>query len=290
MKKLFVFLLLLGVLSTLSVKAQELLKANAGENQHYCFETDWNGATLGGNPTASGGLPPYTYRWWSNPDHPIFLDNGATQANPNVLFLAGFIAYVEVTDAVNNTAIDSVIFTVSKLPYFFPLPLTAFPITHCISQGDSVWITLDNIIRIGESYTTCRWETVPVSANYNICSGFWVKPDVTTSYYLTVTDEHGCSEQVMTYSLEPIYKIYVDKVGIKDYDISTTPIEQILIFPNPTNETLHFTADVDCEIIDIQGRVLLQSKNAVNFIDISCLKAGIYFVKMSNQVIKFIKE
>jgi len=283
MKKTFIFLLLLSVFSTLSVKAQESLKADAGENRHFCFEYDWNGTTLGGNPTASGGVTPYTYRWWTNSIyHPIFLDNGATQANPIVAFLADFIAYVEVTDAAESIAIDSIVISVSEMPYSLS-GTPPFPIEHSILLGDSVWLEGHNI-KIAESYTICSWRTVNGIVS-NICDGFWVKPDTTTFYHLEVTDIYGCTERI---DYDPIYAVYVDKVGIEDNNM-TIP-EQIMVFPNPATETLYLSAEVDCEIIDIQGKVLLQSKNAVNFIDISCLKAGAYFVKISNQIIKFVKK
>ena len=53
---------------------------------------------------------------------------------------------------------------------------------------------------------------------------------------------------------------------------------------------MHFSEAVNFEITDIQGKILLQSKKAVKNVDVSNLKAGIYFVKIGDFTNLFVKE
>ena len=279
------------VISRLSIP----LKANAGGNQHFCFEGgDLKQIKLGGKPTASGGTTPYTYRWWSNSANLSFDDT--TVANPSIVHSGGVTVWVEVTDSLGNTAIDSAVISMSDIPYIIFDAIYSLPVEHHISQGDSVWITTDTILTIlGNSM--CRWNPIKGLNNSNICNGFWAKPNVTTSYYLTVIDEYGCAEKVGD---SPIHKIYVDDVGIKQLTIDNGELK---IYPNPTNGKLTislpnpseggaYTAE-NIEIYNIMGQ-LLQSK-IVNLqskivIDVSHLTAGVYFIKFDGyKVEKFVK-
>jgi len=51
-KNVLIFLVVL-FLGVFIANAQEPLKADAGENQNFCFESDWVDITLGGNPMVS---------------------------------------------------------------------------------------------------------------------------------------------------------------------------------------------------------------------------------------------
>jgi hypothetical protein len=78
-------------------------------------------------------------------------------------------------------------------------------------------------------------------------------------------------------------------------DIITTPniefTEQILIYPNPAKEVINFNYEVKVEIYDLLGKTLLKTEIPVKYINISSLKAGLYFIKLNNNKIeKFIKE
>jgi hypothetical protein len=278
MKKLF--LLLLSILFAFSVKAQESLKADAGGNKHFCYGDE---IRLGGEPTASGGVPPYTYNWWAKGFFVRFVDEN-TGANPKVISSGDFTAYVEVRDAVGNIATDSAVISVSG-PSFAFLPECNYPEEYYISYGDSVWFAGACVMIFG-SFASFSWQTSEGLEVSNNLYGFWVKPEVTTSYHLTVTDTHGCSENTESFCRCAIYKVYVNRVGVNEHDVSN----QIIVYPNPANEILYFSDETDFEILDIQGKVLLQSKSAVKSIDISSLKAGLYFVKMGNQIMKFVKE
>jgi hypothetical protein len=89
---------------------------------------------------------------------------------------------------------------------------------------------------------------------------------------------------VSPYGNTPIHKVNVS-VGIKEYDDSES------IFPNPAKDYLYFTIEQTFEIMDIQGRVLFKSETAMQSVNISRLKPGIYFIKFEdNRIRKFVKK
>lgn len=72
--------------------------ANAGNNATFTGAT----VTIGGAPTASGGMPPYTYLW-----SPVTGLNSATDANPVISNITVTTTYlVTVTDANNCSALS----------------------------------------------------------------------------------------------------------------------------------------------------------------------------------------
>ena len=88
------------------------LAADAGGDSRICFgET----IPLGGNSTASGGTPPYTYSWTASPADPTLAAPDA--ANPQVRPVTTTTYTVEVTDANGCTVTDQV--TVTVLPFVF---------------------------------------------------------------------------------------------------------------------------------------------------------------------------
>lgn len=275
MKK--IFYLILCICFTFNLQAQEPLRADAGGDQHFCFdEGDFKQAYLGGNPTASGGVAPYTYRWWSYPLQYFF--NDTTVANPFILHLGGITVYIEITDADGSIAIDSARITMSGIPYSFLNNPYYLPIEHFITKGDSIWITIDTIVRI-KNNSTCEWKPTNGLENENICSGFWAKPDVTTSYSLIITDEYSCFMKIMY----PLHKVYVDGVDINDYDYT----HDFLMYPNPVSTELN----IECKkndfysgklsVFNIYGNKLfstqLEGKNkTLNF---SGWANGVYVLK-----------
>jgi len=82
--------------------------ADAGADQEICFGQS---VTIGGNPTTSGGTPPYAYSWTPS----IGLDD-ASAANPNVSPNSTTEYTVQVTDANGSIATDQVVVTVNPLP------------------------------------------------------------------------------------------------------------------------------------------------------------------------------
>jgi len=81
---------------------------------------------------------------------------------------------------------------------------------------------------------------------------------------------------------------YTSEVSIKQNNyLNDLP----LIFPNPAKDYLYFNAEKQFEIMDLQGRVLLKSEKPLQSVNVSHLKAGVYFIRFEgDRVGKFVKE
>ena len=52
----------------------------------------------------------------------------------------------------------------------------------------------------------------------------------------------------------------------------------VRIFPNPTLHELHFSEQINVEIFDLNGTLILTKKN-VNYVNVESLKSGVYYVR-----------
>jgi hypothetical protein len=275
---------LLGITAMNSAHAQEPLKADAGRNQHFCFESDFIGIQLGGNPTASGGTPPYTYFWCSTPEDLFWMYGGETLSNPNIEFLSGFIAYVEVKDAIGDVAIDSVVITESSPQLNF---LNDTQIDYYINSGDAVFLNV-NVAALNPNSSFSWSPRESIVSDCTVSDGFWAKPITTTIYYLTAKDEHNCSETFFTH----FYRVFVDEIGVKDY--TECPID---IYPNPASQFFNITvsdeyrnAISNIKILDMLGNVVYNQLYNNDSIDISNIKNGIYLLVVSMDEKKIVKK
>ncbi len=82
--------------------------ADAGLDQTIC---EGASVTIGGSPTASGGLPPYTYSW-----SPAIGLSSATVANPIASPISTTAYTVTITDANSTSTSDVMIVTVNPAP------------------------------------------------------------------------------------------------------------------------------------------------------------------------------
>jgi hypothetical protein len=103
MKAIFVVALLISSVGNL--KSQT---ADAGLDQTIC---EGSLVTLGGSPTASGGLPPYTYSW-----APSIGLSSPTVANPTANPIVTTTYTVTVIDANATATSDVITVTVNPLP------------------------------------------------------------------------------------------------------------------------------------------------------------------------------
>jgi hypothetical protein len=88
--------------------AQSPLTANAGANTGVCPN---DSVTIGGNPSASGGTPPYTYLW-----QPAAGLNSPNSPNPKAYPSSPVNYTLTVTDAAGNSATDIVNVTLYSSP------------------------------------------------------------------------------------------------------------------------------------------------------------------------------
>ncbi len=156
------------------------LTADAGNDLSMCFGT--NGVTIGGAPTAVGGVPGYTYNW-SGANL-----SSSTVANPVATPTATTKYYVTVTDSKGCSSVDSMTVTVNALP-------TA-------NAGLDTAICAGNLVQLGGNPTasggtpgyTYSWAptTGLIGAGASSASNPTAQPATTTTYAVTVVDSKGC--------------------------------------------------------------------------------------------------
>lgn len=204
--KLFIltFIICLGFIQ---VKAQ--LTVNAGNDVTACFPGSIEERTqLGGNPTASGGVEPYTYIWdgkipvydgdevikWIKASE--FLDD-TTKSNPTFKSIDApdewVTFYVKVKDASGGIVCDSV-----KIinAFFWSGGLYYFPVT--IHKGDSIQFFGSNFLTSSFLPLKCSFiPTYGLSDPTNVYG--WAKPDTTTTYYIQAVNSAGCVSSKIEY-------------------------------------------------------------------------------------------
>ena len=69
---------------------------------------------------------------------------------------------------------------------------------------------------------------------------------------------------------------------------------EIKVFPNPSNESISvnmpISDDVDYQIVSLEGKIIKSGtlSNTLPSVDISSLSNDIYFLKINNEVLKFV--
>jgi hypothetical protein len=186
------------------IQAKAQLTVDAGNDVTACFpDSIEERMQLGGNPTAAGGVEPYTYAWdgkipvyygddiikWIKASE--FLDD-TTKSNPTFKSIdtpgEWITFYLKVEDAAGNVQKDSV-----RIINAFILthPIYMVPIT--IKRGDSIQFFGDIYFQ-DNGFQPLKYRLSP---SYGLTDPTdlhgWAKPDTTTTYYLHVTNTAGCT-------------------------------------------------------------------------------------------------
>jgi hypothetical protein len=235
------------------------LQINAGIDTTICT-SPWDIDTIhiGGKPTASGGVQPYTYAWSTNYTigsysfgASYFLDD-TTIANPRLIDGVDDKLKFKLTvrDNIGTQLEDSVNIRFSRFVY---LLIDNFAY---INQGDT--ITLWNNIWGGILPLSFSW-----SPNYNISdtsvSEPLAWPDTSVNYTMIAIDSIGCI------SAPDVFEVYVNPVGIN------TSIEsdfRSVIIPNPiTNNSIllinkPFQDKIIIKVYNLNGQLILSDNFA----------------------------
>lgn len=253
--------------------------ANAGINQHRCSADST--IQLGGNPTATGGSPPYIYEWTINPI-PFFSQstpflyashilNDTSIANPTLIYndIGDSVAFfLKITDNLGCQSFDTCILTTS----LFNMHLTTWQ--YYINLGDSVYLNQIPNVSGGFGNSSYNWLPVHGLNNTNLPSGFWAKPDSSVAYIATVTDSKGCQKT----GGGPTYFVNVGTVGVDKIDD-----DYFRVYPNPTSDYLFIDfSDTDDSILRLfncygQNVQTLKGKNKI---DLTRYPVGIYYLQI----------
>ncbi len=127
-----------------------------------------------------------------------------------------------------------------------------------------------------EAGTNITFTTAP-DANYEVqewkLNGNVVAGNTTNTFVINSISEN------VTVSVE-----FQSTVGVNDISNNETKF-----YPNPVVNVLYFNKNIDFEIFDIHGKVLISGKNA-NSCDLSGFENGIYILKTDNIVQKIVKK
>jgi hypothetical protein len=256
--------------------------ADAGPDITVCG--DWSGidtVQMGGNPTATGGVPPYTYIWettwqvgsWTYTASDFL--NDTTLANPSIIYPGEDLTfYLTVVDSESNICKDSVNVKSSifgtHLMYVY----------YTIQQGDSIFLTgLDNVLG-GIPPVKYLWRPNHGLTDSTSLS-FWAKPDKYVAYYLTATDSAGCSA-----TGAPVYFINVIPVSIEHHDVSENRSN---VFPNPSGDRITISLDggkIEMKVLefyDSKGQLIFTKETKENTVQVKTelLAKGLNFYKIT---------
>lgn len=136
---------------------------------------------------------------------------------------------------------------------------------------DAVTLTYSApLISTSGTYQSYKWYkdgiliTGAMSATY--------PPVVSGVYSVAVANAEGCTDSAFI-------NITITPTGIED----PGSITKVSVYPNPATDVIYIKSDTALQTIitDLSGRKLLTTKRT-KAIDISTLKAGIYFIKLEN--------
>ncbi len=153
--------------------------ADAGPDQRVCLG---GSVTLGGSPTASGGVPPYTYHWYEYPGGAMI----STDPNPVVTPSATTTYVVQINGGE---------------PYCMAADTCIVYVVEVFADaGPDQSVCLGSSVTIGGSPTASgsggysySWISVPAGF-VSAVSNPMVSPTGNTRYIVTVTDSIGCTD------------------------------------------------------------------------------------------------
>ena len=286
-------------ISTASLLAQEPLKADAGPNRNFCYDIPYNADSvyLGGQPSAIGGKPPYSYTWTANYNKRSwdsikyysasdFLSDTSI-ANPEMVFTHDEfekLFFLTVRDSEGNTALDSTIVTTST----FHEHLMNWGIG--INQGDSILLYGGNNIDALLQPATYLWRPNHGLRDSTSKDG-WAKPEHSGSYHQVVTDSAGCSRKGgNVYTLAVVPTSVNNLIEVNQLELHFQSNENIIRVKS--EYVLHYTLS----ILNTQGQVVLaQTLSGDGFVEVNHLAVGVYIAQLTEngnpiKQLKFVVE
>ncbi|MEZ4721332.1 MAG: T9SS type A sorting domain-containing protein [Flavobacteriales bacterium] len=271
------------------ISAQGLV-VDAGNDTLICLAYDFPGDSilLGGEPTVQGGVPPYTYRWVTDPvlfpgapslnQYTEDWLSDSTIANP-LLRLDPFdtIRYyrLEVTDSIGTTASDTLEI---RLCGFGPVPLGYSVIYPTV--GDTVTFSASTSFLCDIDSVT--WEhpaeyIVGIPGQQTITV---IIDKVEFQYPKAIFhNSFGCE---VTGEINPLV------IEVYPLEVNELKGQEIIVYPNPAGNNVQLSNLIPgtrVRLITMDGQVVLNHKasSSEQVIDLSDIPAGIYFLSVESK-------
>lgn len=278
------YLLIVLALFACVITTNAQLAANAGPDRAYCWNADNDeDPVLGTDTVATGGTPPYTYKWeahdivhlgpytWhffasdfltdTTAANPVMIENSQ---NEEVVFI------LTVTDANNQISVDTMIVRQS----YFMWTLDYWEFT--INQGESLYLQWGAAAYSDRPPYQFYWHPTHGLSD-STSEMFWARPEHSIIYSCKLTDALGCYVDASRYIINVI------PVSTNDKELVSASV-----FPNPAADVLTFKLDEplnqshELNIFSLDGRVMInQSVESSEFsTDIATLPPGEYLYRI----------
>ena len=202
--------------------------------------------------SVQGGIQPYIYDW----------DN-STNSTATLAGLSGGSYSCIITDAAGCS--DSISATLNE-------PATIVITSNVTPEINGNDGAIDLTVSGGVSPYSYLWENNQTTEDLSNLSG--------GTYSFTVTDANGC--------------VYSDSISVQSADLLDISNFTWNVYPNPVNEKINVEVPIEgaINIFDCNGRFVktYSVEKGLNIIEMTQFEAGIYLIKMNNQVKRWIKE
>lgn len=283
------------MLLCLQVIAQ--LKVDSGNDLIVCSDDSTGEYRIGGYPTASGGVEPYTYTWSGKhfdlkypTGEPMWIFasdimDDTTKSNPVIKDWRNVpdiwtTYYLKVVDSVGKVQVDSVkiIQASFQIKAIYKLPQTIY-------RGDSIQLFGD--IYFINSFLPLEYTLSPSHGLKNQTDLYgWAKPDTSITYFLQAINSVGCvSEKIPYWEIEVI-----DTTTNLTQDL-TVVNRNLQFYPNPSKNQVIISNPLNIkiktiEILDLSGRVVQKWGNLgfkENVLHMENILPAIYILKIATE-------
>ena len=126
--------------------------------------------------------------------------------------------------------------------------------------------------------------------------GFDKNTNSQSKLFYNVSGSWNTSPFVGSIMMHPVFGSYSEFTGIADSQEKQK--NDLLVYPNPANDRLYISyksenQKMNFSIIDLLGKTILSSNMDADYIDISMLESGVYFIQLNSEnkisTAKFIK-
>ncbi|PBQ34471.1 hypothetical protein CNR22_22715 [Sphingobacteriaceae bacterium] len=165
--------------------------------------------------------------------------------------------------------------------------LNVNPSPNLTAGADQASLCVNQAIQLtAQGANTYTWNNTNTGNNY-MSPVITTTGSITYSFQIQGTGPNGCvstktiTENVWANACENL-------VGLNEYN----KFNRLKIFPNPVADILNIELEnniSEIKIYDLTGKEVMNFKNA-NQLDVTALPQGFYFVKIINEVKKFLKE